>query len=254
LLHLFAHLWWGVFLATFWLPCLRGERRSQLVRRWSNAILGILKVKLQVSGSIPLAGMPPAMFVANHISWLDIWICNSLFSPRFVAKSEVRHWPLIGWLSEKSGVIFIQRARKQDTLRVSGVAVEALANGDSLCVFPEGTTTDGSFMVPFRSSLLQAAVDAEVLIRPMALRYLLPDGSVNTAVAYADETTLWESMLAMVEQPEIVAEMVFLPPIVTQGKDRRVLAQDAETAIAERLRLPVRAALQIPGGQLSAGQ
>lgn len=242
-----------MLLATVWLPFLRGKRRDKLVRRWSKTILNILNVKLQVSGSVPLTSTPPSMFMSNHISWLDVWLVNSLLSPRFVAKSEVRSWPLIGWLSEKGGVIFIERAKRKDTLRVSGAALQALADGDSLCVFPEGTTTDGSFMVPFRSSLLQAAVDAEVLIRPMALRYPLPDGGVNVDIAYWSDITLWESMLAMVKQPEITAELIFLLPIPTQGKDRRVLARRAESAIAELLRLPVRAALQTPGGQLSAG-
>lgn len=253
LLRLFVHVLWGMLLATFWLPFLGKKRRDKLVKHWSNTILLILNVKLCVSGAMPPAGTPPAMFVSNHISWLDVWLVNSLLSPRFVAKSEVRSWPFIGWLSKQGGVIFIQRARKQDTLRVSGEAIQVLADGDSLCVFPEGTTTDGSFMVPFRSSLLQAAVDAEVLIRPMALRYPLSDGGVNVDVAYWSDITLWESMLAMVKQPEIAAELIFLLPIPTQGKDRRVLARRAESAIAELLRLPVRAALQTPGGQLSAG-
>ncbi|MFM9914035.1 MAG: lysophospholipid acyltransferase family protein [Methylophilaceae bacterium] len=251
LLRLFVHLLWGMLLATVWLPFLRAKHRDKLVRRWSKSILNILNVKLHVSGSVPLAGTSPAMFVSNHISWLDVWLVNSLISPRFVAKSEVRSWPLIGWLSEKGGVIFIERAKRKDTLRVSGAALQALADGDSLCVFPEGTTTDGSFMVPFRSSLLQAAVDAEVLLRPIALRYPLPNGGVNVGVAYWGDITLWESMLAMVKQPEIVAELVFLLPISTQGNDRRVLVRRAESAIAELLRLPVRAALVAPGGQLA---
>ena len=253
LLRLFVHLLWGMLLASVCLPFLRGARRGKLVRHWSKTILNILNIKLQVSGSAPLAGTSPSMFVSNHISWLDVWLLNSLLSPRFVAKSEVRSWPLIGWLSEKGGVIFIERAKRKDTLRVSGAALQALADGDALCIFPEGTTTDGSFMVPFRSSLLQAAVDADVLIRPVALRYPLPNGGVNVDVAYWGDITLWESMLAMVKQPEIQAELTFLLPIPIHGKDRRVLARCAESAIAELLRLPVRVALQTPGGQLSAG-
>ena len=250
---LFWHLCWGLFLSSFWLPRLQGERRKNLVRRWSAAILTILNVRLQVSGFVPNAVTPQGMYVSNHISWLDIWIINSLLSPRFVAKSEVRSWPFIGWLAEKGGVIFIERARKQDTLRVSGAAAETLAQGESLCVFPEGTTTDGSFMVPFRSSLLQAAVDTGVLMRPMALRYRAADNSANTAIAYAGETTLLESMLAIVSQQEICAELEFLTPLPALEQDRRILAQQAESAIAVALNLPVRTAPEIIGGQLSAG-
>lgn len=223
------------------LPRLQGTRREQLVSHWSAHILRILNVKLTVSGTVPTAEMSAALFVSNHISWLDIWAINTVRTVRFVAKSEVRSWPVIGWLAEQAGVIFIERSRRHDTSRVSGAGASALRGGDCLCVFPEGTTSDGTHLYPFRSSLLQSAVDAGAPVWPIALQYPLPGGSPNTAIAYAGDTSLAQSMKAVLSQREITLHLKFSEPIHPAGRDRRVLAQQAEAAIASLARLPVRA-------------
>lgn len=206
--------------------------------RWSAGVLRILNVRLSVSGKTPSGDVPSAMVVANHISWLDVWVINSIQPVRFVAKSDVREWPVIGWLSRKTGVIFIERERRRDTARVSELSTQVLLGGECLCVFPEGTTTEGEHMLPFRSSLLQAAVDARTPVWPVAVQYALADGSPNKAVAYAGTTTLWQSIQAMVAQQEIAAELAFLPPIPAHH-DRRYLAQTAEQKVRSKLNLPL---------------
>lgn len=241
----FFHLFWGVVLAAAWLPLLKGQHRHRLAMKWSAKAMRILSVRLLVSGKIP-KDTTSVMFVANHVSWLDVYAINSIQPVRFVAKSEVSDWPVVGWLARKTGVIFIQRGRRRDTARVSGLSTNVLLGGECLCVFPEGTTTEGECMLPFRSSLLQAAVDAQAVVWPVAIRYALPDGSPNKAVAYAGETTLWESICAMAAQPTITAELIFLPPIPPQ-QDRRLIAQVAEGAVRARLNLPLPAALETVG-------
>lgn len=239
LLRIVCHLLWGVFLAAVLFPLVNTERRQQVIMTWSAGVMRLLHVKLKISGQVPGKDVTSVMFVANHISWLDIWAINSIQPVRFVAKSDVRNWPVIGWLSRKTGVIFIQRERRRDTARVSSLGAQVLLAGECLCVFPEGTTTEGGYMLPFRSSLLQAAIDAEATIWPVALRYPMEDGSANTAVAYAGETTLWESICAIVAQPSIPAELIFLPPISAR-QDRRAIAQAAENAVRTTLNLPLR--------------
>ncbi len=243
------HLGYGVALAAVILPRLHGIRREQLVSRWSAHILRILNVKLIVSGTVPTVETPAALFVSNHISWLDIWAINAVRTVRFVAKSEVRNWPVIGWLSEKAGVIFIERARRHDTSRVSGAGAEALRKGDCLCVFPEGTTSNGTHLYPFRSSLLQSAVDAEAPVWPIALQYPLPDGMPNTAIAYAGDTSFVQSMKAILSQREITLHLQFSEPIHPAGRDRRELTQQAEAVIASLARLPVREAPETLSGR-----
>lgn len=217
-------------------------RRERLVSNWSAHILRILNVKLIVSGTVPTVETPAALFVSNHISWLDIWAINTVRTVRFVAKSEVRSWPVIGWLSEKAGVIFIERARRQDTARVSGAGALALKDGHSLCVFPEGTTSDGTHLYPFKSSLLQSAVEANAPVWPVALQYPLSCGRPNTAIAYAGDTSLAQSIKAILSQPEITLHLQFAEPIHPAGRDRRELTQQAEATIASLARLPVREA------------
>lgn len=234
------HVTYGVATAALVLPRLDDAKRERLIRNWSAHVLRILNVRLEVDGMLPTVDSRPVMLVANHVSWLDIWAINSVRVVRFVAKSEVRDWPVIGWLSEQVGVIFIERARRQDTARVSGAGVEALLGGDSLCVFPEGTTSDGTHMYPFKSSLLQSAVDANAPVWPVALHYPGKNGGVNSAVAYAGDTTLMQSIRAILAQREIIVRLTFAEPIAPEGRDRRELAQTAESVISSLARLPVR--------------
>lgn len=219
-----------------------------MISRWSAHILHILKVVLTISGKVPEKDGPAALFVSNHVSWLDIWAINSIRTVRFVAKSEVRTWPVIGWLSRQAGVIFIERARRHDTSRVAAAGAAALRNGDSLCVFPEGTTSDGSHIHPFRSSLLQSAVDANAPVWPITLKYTLPGGAPNTEVAYAGDTSLAQSMRAILSHDEIHLQIIFAEPIDSKDRNRRDLAQQAENIIAAEARLQVRGALETISG------
>lgn len=248
------HLGYGIAVAALVLPRLQGTRREQVIRDWSAQVLRILNVRLVATGVLPTADARAVLIVANHISWLDIWAINTVRVVRFVAKSEVRSWPVIGWLSEKVGVIFIERARRHDTSRVSSAGAEALRGGDCLCVFPEATTSDGTYLHPFRSSLLQSAVDAGVPVWPVAICYPRADGTPNTAVAYSGNTTMAQSMHAILGQREIIVHLTFAPPISSEGRDRRELAQAAETVISSLVRLPVRAAPETASDPPDAAQ
>jgi 1-acyl-sn-glycerol-3-phosphate acyltransferase len=240
----FAHLAWALLLAAFYLPWLPVEGRRLLIQKWCKQVLPILGIHVVATGDLP---KPPVMLVSNHISWVDPWAINSIHPVRFVAKSEVRSYPIVGWLTQQCGVVFIERARRRDTVRVSIEGVKVLNEGDCLCVFPEGTTTDGTYILPFKSSLLQAAVDASVAIVPVALRYRSHDGSANTDVAFIGEMNLWQSLMIILAQTEIRAEITFLQPISSQGKDRQSLAALAHEQIVKQLSLPQRTAPGIPG-------
>jgi 1-acyl-sn-glycerol-3-phosphate acyltransferase len=239
----FLHLSWALLLAAFYLPWLPAEHRRRLIQRWCQRVLPILRMSVVASGAFP---SKPAMLVANHISWFDAWAINSLHPVRFVAKSEVRDYPIVGWLTKQCGVVFIKRARRRDTARVSSEGANVLKQGDCLCVFPEGTTTDGTFMLPFKSSLLQAAVDTGVDVVPVALRYLTPDGNPNTDVAFIGQTNLWQSLLIILAQEEIRTEISFLEAISSREQDRQSLAQSAQDQIVRRLHLPQRTLPGIP--------
>lgn len=172
------------------------------------------------------------LFVANHISWADIHAINSMTPVRFVAKMEVKDWPVFGYLVRKSGTIFINRTRQRDAARVVQLASHALKLGDNLCVFPEATTTEGDQVLPFKSSLLQAAIAANTSIIPVAIRYPLPEGGLNRQAAYAGDTSLGASMSAYIHMQQPEAHLHFCEPIPTTGLTRQALAQKAHASIA----------------------
>lgn len=230
------HLLRGVLTITFAFPFFTPLRRTSAVRRWSRQLLHIIGVRLHVHGQPPHrdAGKP-AMLVANHVSWLDIVVINAVLPVRFVAKSEIRRWPVIGWLSERTGTLFIERARRRDTARITRLVSDALLAGDVCAVFPEGTTTDGARVLPFHSSLLQPALLADARVYPAALRFERADATLCTEAAYDGDKSLWQTLRAIAAQPVIHAHVWFLEPISAAGTRRRVLAVTAREVIARRL-------------------
>ncbi len=233
LLRLVVHLLQGLLTVALLFPFHAKQRRCHAVKIWSGDLLRILGVSLHAHGSP--ARIRPLMFVANHVSWLDIFVLNAVIPVRFVAKSEVRSWPAIGWLSARTGTLFIERGRRRDTARVSGLVAEALQAGDVVAVFPEGTTTDGSQVLRFHSSLLQPALAAEAGVQPVALRFERNDGSVCVEAAYDGDKSLWHTLLQIVAQREIRAQLHFLPLLPAASSHRRALADAAQAAIVSRL-------------------
>ena len=174
----------GALIAGLLFPLQSAARRKREIELWSARLCYILGVRIFLHGSPPAYDLRPLMIVANHVSWLDIFAINAVVPVRFVAKAEVRRWPLVGWLSARAGTIFINRARRQDTLRINGLIVDALRAGELFAVFPEGTTSDGSRLLKFHSSLLEPALQAGAAVQPVALRYEREDGSLCTEAAY----------------------------------------------------------------------
>lgn len=229
------HLLAGVLTIAFAFPFYSPSRRRAAIRRWSGKMLRIVGVRLHVHGQPPRAGGKPALLVANHVSWLDIYVINAVSPVRFIAKSEIRGWPVIGWLSMKTGTLFIERARRRDTARITGLVADALLAGDVCAVFPEGTTSDGRRVLPFHSSLLQPALIADATVFPVALRFERPDATLCTEAAYDGDKSLWQTLLSIAAQPVIHAHVWFLDPVHGGGAHRRTLAQSTHQAIARHL-------------------
>ena len=231
----FVHLLRGLLIAAAVFSFLGPAPRRKAVRDWSASLLRLLGVRLHVQGSPPAARGKPVMLVGNHVSWLDVFVINAVLPVRFVAKSEVRSWPLIGWLSARTGTLFIERARRRDAMRINRRISEVMRGGDVIAVFPEGTTTDGSHLLRFHSALLQPALLAEAAVHPVALRFERADGSLCVEAAYDGDKTLWDTVRLMVTQPVIHARVWFLPALPADTAHRRELAQTARSAIVNCL-------------------
>ncbi len=158
------HVLAGVATTMFVFPLVSDARRRALVKRWSGRLLRILAVEARVEGEFGGHG-GNVLVVANHISWLDIFVLNAVHPVRFVAKSELAKWPVVSQMIRGAGTVFIERERRRDTHRVNHQMARVLAGGDVVAIFPEGTTTDGTDVLPFKSSLLQPIVEAR---RPRA--------------------------------------------------------------------------------------
>ncbi len=225
------HLLWGVATATCAFPILTRRWQLALKARWSRQLFQALGVRLRVSGTPIDAGL----FVANHISWLDIYAINALAPAAFVAKDEVRHWPLIGWLSAKAETIFLERGSRSGAVRAKEHLVEQLRLRRRIGVFPEGTTSDGTGVQPFHGALFQAAIDAGVRVAPVVIRYTDAKGARSVAAAYAGDTSLWQCLRAIITSSGLTAHAAFLPTLDAGSGDRRHLAHRAHTAIAHTL-------------------
>lgn len=260
---LVLHLLRGLLTCAVLFPWLGANSRAWHIRRWSRRLLHICGVEVEVidvrDAAPHGAARQGALVVSNHISWLDIYVIHSWQPVRFVAKSEIRSWPLVGWLCDKTGTIFIERARKRDAHRVLHDITDVMLQGDLVGVFPEGTTTDGTGVLPFHANLMQAPISGGLPVQPVGLNYLdAATGQPTLAAAYIDDTTLLQSLDAVLRAPRIKARVVIGPPLVPVSADRRELASaarevvqhlaqgagDEAAATAERLNQPAQPAAE----------
>lgn len=232
LLRLAGHLLGGMLTILLLFPRLDGTERARRVCRWASRMLEILRVRVVTQGPVPSGEDGGAMLVSNHVSWLDIHVFHSLLPVRFISKAEVRGWPVIGWLAEEAGTVFLVRERKADAMRVNQVMARHLGDGELLALFPEGTTSDGREVLPFYPSLFQPAVDARAPVWPARLSYRDDQGGPSEAAAYYGGMSLAQSLWRIARQDRIVVVVEFLPMIQHQpGMARRELARLAEAAI-----------------------
>lgn len=235
---LVLHLVRGVLTVAILFPFYSHDRRKQAVGRWSARSLAIINVVPRTHGEPPAAGDRHRLLAANHVSWLDIQVVHALWQVRFVAKSEVRRWPVIGWLSARTGTLFIERGSRRHAARINQAIHAAFKDGDAVGVFPEGTTTEGARVGKFHASLLQPAVDEHALVCPVALQYVDPAGRLCIEASYVGDESLLESIVAILRQRQIVAEVHFLPSVDARDHARRELAGLTRGAITKALGLP----------------
>jgi 1-acyl-sn-glycerol-3-phosphate acyltransferase len=232
-----VHVLEGVATTMLVFPLVGDARRRALVKRWSTRLLRILNVEARIEGVLGGTG-GNVMVVANHISWLDIFVLNAHHPVRFVAKSELAKWPVVSQMIRGAGTVFIERERRRDTRRVNHQMASVLAGGDVVAIFPEGTTTDGTDLLPFKSSLLQPIVEAEGHVQPVAICYRTPDGEHATAAAYVGETTFAQSFWAVCGARALTVHLSARPVLPARNGHRRELARAARESIRTALAVP----------------
>lgn len=231
-LHLFVGLWKCAVL----FPWLHSAARAQRVQRWSQQLIEICGVTLVLRNAAATDAVSPGLIISNHVSWLDIFVINSVHPCHFVAKSDIRGWPLIGWLCDKAGTIFIARGRQRDVRRIYAGLVRSIHDGDRVAFFPEGTTAAQGTVLPFHANLFEAAIEAKVPVQPYALRYLDEDGALHSAADFIGDMTFAESVGLILRSRPLIAELIRLPAITSEAAHRRELALAAHAAISNALR------------------
>lgn len=227
------HVLHGMAIISWRFPSLDDAGRQARIQWWSAGLLRVMGIELQARGT-PRPGA--ALLVANHISWLDVAALHAVAPhARFVSKADVLQWPLLGALIRGAGTLFIERERKRDAVRVVHAMAEALAAGQTVAVFPEGTTGDGRDVMPFHANLLQAAIATGTPVQPAVLRFADATERFSAEVNFVGDATLLHSVWRVACARGLVAHVEVLPAVGSQHADRRALAAHLRELIAERL-------------------
>ncbi len=204
------------------------KERADHVQQWSAQLIAVLGIQLRVFG-VPIQS---GLLVANHISWLDNVAIHAAHFCRFVAKSDIKDWPLIGYLTDQSGMLFVERTSRKDSHRVVQTVAEQLRKGDCVAVFPEGTTGVGRELLPFHANMIQSAIDAEAKVQPIAIRFTdTATGEQSFVPCFVGEDTLFQSVWRTLNAKSITVTLQFGAPQTTQSRDRRTWAHDLRASI-----------------------
>ena len=198
------------------------RQQEKIIQFWCKRLLSIFEIKVEVQGLDSfLSNQKQYLMVANHISWMDIIVIQSIKPSIFVAKSDVASWPLFGWVAQMTGTIFIKREKVSDIKKALKKMKRRLIKR-SVCIFPEGTSTNGRYLLPFKSNLFQSSIDTNKSILPLCLRYK-QKGIYSDKPAFVDDMSLVDSIIKIKNENDISVEVDVLQPIRPRG-NRKELA------------------------------
>lgn len=188
------------------------KQQERIIQFWCKKLLSIFDIRVEVSGlNDHLRSQKKYLIVANHISWMDIIVIQSIKPSIFVAKSDVASWPLFGWVAQMTGTIFIKRDKVSDIKKALKKIKRRLVKR-SVCIFPEGTSTNGRYVLPFKSNLFQSSIDTNKSILPLCLRYE-QNNIYSDKVAFVDDMSLVDSIIRIKQERDIKAVVEILQPI-----------------------------------------
>lgn len=222
----------GLLTVRLLFPLLGTKPRQRIKQAWAARVVAALGVRIELDGEPLAAGLA----VCNHISWLDVFVIDAVSPTTFVCKDDVRAWPVIGWLVEHTGTLFIARGSRAAAARSAQAMSARLTRGERVAIFPEGTTTSGEHLLPFRAALFEAAPESGARVQPLALRYVDAGGQHTRAAAYDGDLSFGQSLLRIARSSGLRAQLTHLDAL-PGGLDRRELCRQAESRIAATLNL-----------------
>jgi len=231
------HILRGVVTLLILFPFISTTTKKKHIQRWSKRLMKIFGIQLQVTNPDALE-YPSFLLASNHVSWMDIHVINAFKPIRFVAKSEVEKWPIFGWMAKQLGTVFIRRDSSRHARLVVGELAKDLTD-QSICIFPEGTSTIGKSVQTFKPNLFEGAVLAEVPVCTLAIAYFDRDTGRHSEVpAFVGDMGLLGSMASILKNRSLLVELRFFGPAQAdpeQLNDRKWLAQHSQEQIAQFL-------------------
>jgi 1-acyl-sn-glycerol-3-phosphate acyltransferase len=233
-----SHVIGGLAILSFRFPFLNQDAKNKHIQNWSKRLIDIFGIKLVLRNSEILPNSP-YLLASNHISWMDIHVINTFKPIRFVAKSDVEGWPVFGWMAKQLGTVFIKRDNSRHGKHVANEVAKVLES-QSVCIFPEGTSTVGEGVLPFKPNLFESAVIAQVPVYSLAISYQsIASGERSEVAAFVGDMGLLESMANILKDRRLSVELAFLPPsgaIPGSSRDRKWLALHSQEAISNQLK------------------
>jgi len=206
------------------------RERTRWLQRSSRRALRVFGVQIDAQGPRPATGL----LVSNHLSYLDILVLSTLVPVVFVAKSEIRNWPVFGWCGRLAGTLFLERARRSDVGRMSAEIRTVLAGGEVVVLFPEGTSWNGRELLSFKSSLLEPIVGSPQPLAVAGIAYTLADGSVENDVCYWGDMTFFPHLVRLMSRKQVRVRVRFAA-IAERATDRKELARQLHAAVFQLL-------------------
>ena len=214
------------------------EAKWAEIQAWSQRTLRAMGVTVRLCPQAKLSPLfeSPQLLVANHVSWLDVLVIQSLQPSIFVAKKEVRHWPVVGAIAQACEVVFVNRGSPSSARKMVRDVSEALAQGYRVSGFPEGTSTEGHAVCRFHANLFEAAIEREVDVHPMALRYVNEQTGEHCLVAaFVGEISFIESLHKVLSAPSITVSLSTGEALPSKGHTRKSLAQLSHLSVSAQL-------------------
>jgi 1-acyl-sn-glycerol-3-phosphate acyltransferase len=237
LLRAFGHAFWILWIK---FPRLSRERKLEEIRDWSQKTLDVLGI--QVVHETPFSAAhteaAPRLLVANHVSWVDALIIQTIQPSIFVAKSEVRSWPIVGSIATGCGVVFVNRGSPASARQMVDELSSALHHGYCVAGFPEGTSSDGSSVMLFHGNLFEAAINHNIHVQPLAIRYTNPKtGALCFKAAFIGDIGFVQSLHQVVSSNGIKAKVQLCETLSPEGHTRRTLAHLSHRSVSSQLEL-----------------
>ena len=233
-----CHVIVGLATLSLLFPFTTQETKDTHIQNWSKRLLTIFRIKLRVNNPEILPDTP-YLLASNHISWVDIHAINAFKPIRFVAKSDVEGWPVFGWMAKQLGTVFIKRDNSRHGKHVANEVAKVLET-QSVCIFPEGTSTVGESVMPFKPNLFESAVISQVPVYSLAISYQSAiTGARSEVAAFVGDMGLLESMAKILRYRHLVVELTFILPSGASpeaSKDRKWLALHSQEAISDQLK------------------